>query len=582
MIRASRFLLFGSLLLLVSQNGVSARNYLLWALGLEKSNHGNRRLYRQHYNFKTRERIAETRKERRQGRKHAAEAAPQAGGEQSGSAGGSPKKAGRNYLRAKVAETVAAPAAQAGKPGKSHETRYQRVKERRYEHKYENRQKHKTELGGTTERTFEEGDSSAINRLHNIETDTNREETIEETNTDMAAAKQSTGTGRTKDHPKKTNGHARVNEHHYQRKIDNHKKKQMEKEEAAARASQNNAHVQMKERHYERKFENHEKHKKEKEASAAIATDRTFGGEAAIAIDQTTTSADRSRSGGGRQNTHENAHQRMKDAHYATKLKHHVRDKKDATTGGRSEASRQQNPQHKRGFKKKKQERIHQERAGLPRKPRGHKAPIDKVTMRDGGSATESDPLPISLTLENVGGTVPVVTLYWVVFNSPEACLDQPCTLDDVLNPNTKAAILHGTGSIADDNGDVTLVSSIYRTPTSVNYGGPALIDGLEIETSRAFSSAGFYNTEAEVIVAVRYEPAVEDSSMAQLLELTELVDSDDILDGFSQIATFEAGQTGFGVVINRESETAVEGAVVHLTRQNDVMQAYVETNVAN
>ncbi|CAB9510162.1 expressed unknown protein [Seminavis robusta] len=278
--------------------------------------------------------------------------------------------------------------------------------------------------------------------------------------------------------------------------------------------------------------------------------------------------------------------------------KRHSRQRELLTTLRMGVAS--QHHKHHQGYNKRKQQRIQREKAGLNRRRRGHKdmgkPQVDTVTLRDGGLDmptivsvgdanldTKLDTIDLSsaeMKLDNTGATIPVVSLYWGIFNSPDACPQQPCKLEDALNPNTKASIIHGTGNIPDADGNVILVASIYRTPEHVDYSGPALLDGLALETNGALSSAGFYNKDASVVIGIRKVASAVNDSMAQLLEATEFVESMDLYDDFVQFSSFKAGQTGFEAVQAFGTGDIVEGAKAHLTRQNDVLQIYVETNV--
>ena len=207
---------------------------------------------------------------------------------------------------------------------------------------------------------------------------------------------------------------------------------------------------------------------------------------------------------------------------------------------------------------------------------------IEHVTLRDGGLDV-GGAMTISvgsMSLDNTDATTPVVSLYWGIFNSPEACPQQPCKLEDALDPNTKASIIHGTGGLPDAFGKVTLVASIYQTPENVDFSGPALLDGLALETGGALTSAGFYSQDAEVVVGIRKVGSAASDTMAQLLESTEFIASDDLYGDFVQYATFRAGQTGFEDVHSIGTGDVVPGAKAHLTRQNDVLQVYVETNI--
>jgi hypothetical protein len=229
----------------------------------------------------------------------------------------------------------------------------------------------------------------------------------------------------------------------------------------------------------------------------------------------------------------------------------------------------------------KKRAEINEEKRTMNRQKKQAEASavIEHVTLRDGGLA--ETPISVgTMSMDTTGVDTPVVSLYWGIFNNPDECPQQPCKLEDALDPYTKASLLHGTAGFPDAFGKVTLVSSIYRTPEYQDYSGSALLDGLATKTGGAFTSAGFYNNEAEVLVAIRKVISAESDTMAKLLESTAFSDSLDLSEDFVQIATFKAGQSGFKEIYSVGSANVVAGAKAHLTRQNDVMQIYVETNV--
>jgi len=78
-----------------------------------------------------------------------------------------------------------------------------------------------------------------------------------------------------------------------------------------------------------------------------------------------------------------------------------------------------------------------------------------------------------------------VYTIWWVVFNNPEACLgEMACSLEDLLeNPDTDAALFWGTGEIADDLGRAHFSGHVFANspaPGEVLFGPDSVLSSVE------------------------------------------------------------------------------------------------------
>jgi len=74
-------------------------------------------------------------------------------------------------------------------------------------------------------------------------------------------------------------------------------------------------------------------------------------------------------------------------------------------------------------------------------------------------------------------------TLWWVVFNKPENCVNVPCGLPDLGNPDTKVDLLFASGKVADESGMAIFPGLLleHDGSTSVNdvLGLPIDVGGL-------------------------------------------------------------------------------------------------------
>lgn len=52
-------------------------------------------------------------------------------------------------------------------------------------------------------------------------------------------------------------------------------------------------------------------------------------------------------------------------------------------------------------------------------------------------------------------------TMWWVIFNNPEACATQPCSMDDFMNEEVKTVLLYGAGHLVGQSGKGNFSSHI-------------------------------------------------------------------------------------------------------------------------
>lgn len=85
------------------------------------------------------------------------------------------------------------------------------------------------------------------------------------------------------------------------------------------------------------------------------------------------------------------------------------------------------------------------------------------------------------------------LTLWWVVFNNPEAC-DGACDGTDLGNPAVEPSVLYSSGRVAARNGRATLVGSVYEAKRGYQdeiIAGPGLIDADKAEIHMVVRSHG-------------------------------------------------------------------------------------------
>ncbi len=201
------------------------------------------------------------------------------------------------------------------------------------------------------------------------------------------------------------------------------------------------------------------------------------------------------------------------------------------------------------------------------------------------------------------------VTLWWLFFNNPDACVTSPGTpeqcgeidvfgeayLESVAmgspdpslispNLNAKLAVVYATGGVTDYRGRIRLVASTYRsapdTPLAL---GPNVVDPLGL-------GRGLENPDAEVHLVLRdHGRVVRRGLISQITNFLEPYCSDPLLLSYAgpnicrdvQFAVFAPGESGADAVFAfGDPPKRIRRAVAHLFRNGDMIQAVVETRL--
>ena len=200
------------------------------------------------------------------------------------------------------------------------------------------------------------------------------------------------------------------------------------------------------------------------------------------------------------------------------------------------------------------------------------------------------------------------MTLWWVIFNYPDACTANPgaaeqCGSVDVfgqpyldsvavgdpnpalIQPNVDAgvSVLFATGGVTDNrNGKVRLVASIYKTPDPLMLMGDQTIDPMGL-------GVGLTSDAAEVHLVVRdHGRKRSDGVIAQVTNFLEPYCSDPrlLFDAGSNVcqdvhfAIFAPGEIGQDAVYRFADGQMHSGAAAYLFRQGDAVLAVVETAI--
>jgi hypothetical protein len=89
----------------------------------------------------------------------------------------------------------------------------------------------------------------------------------------------------------------------------------------------------------------------------------------------------------------------------------------------------------------------------------------------------------ISLTLHTTGITPgDAVTVWWVIFNNPEACGGSPCGLADLGNPAVNASVLFAAGHVIGGGNSTSFASHLNVGDVSEALFGPGLLDPFNAE----------------------------------------------------------------------------------------------------
>ena len=266
----------------------------------------------------------------------------------------------------------------------------------------------------------------------------------------------------------------------------------------------------------------------------------------------------------------------------------------DGLSDGTSDAKAVDTTNSKRRKKEhaagRQEEKDYEERVELKEKHHEQDAALKTTDRNDGTIPENSIPFipedviqlipPDETESVNIATSMPAASLYWGIFNNPEACPQYPCELTDVFDPNTEGAILHGAGGIPNLDGKVVLTASLYKTSKGVKLMETSLADS---RFGGPFTSPGYFNTGAEVVIGVRSVAADPSDTLFQMSALSKPISSLEDLDEFVQFASFQTNETGFGELMDYSTQQVLKDeAFVHLTRENDVLQVFLETNILN
>lgn len=203
------------------------------------------------------------------------------------------------------------------------------------------------------------------------------------------------------------------------------------------------------------------------------------------------------------------------------------------------------------------------------------------------------------------------VTLWWVIFNNPDACKANPggaeqCGGVDVFGqafldslasgspdpsliaPNVEAglAVLFATGGVTGENGRIDFAASIYRSPE----GGGLALAGAESIVDPMGLGTGLENGQAEIHLVLRdHGRRVRHGELQQISSFLDPYCSDPNLLYFAgentcadvQFAVFGANESGRDdVYAFGGTPQKVHRAKAFLIRNGDAVQAFVETRL--
>ncbi|MEO1082259.1 MAG: hypothetical protein AAFY29_22060 [Pseudomonadota bacterium] len=200
-------------------------------------------------------------------------------------------------------------------------------------------------------------------------------------------------------------------------------------------------------------------------------------------------------------------------------------------------------------------------------------------------------------------------TMWWVIFNRPEACLANPggvekCGATDVfgqpyldsvaagvpdpslivVNTSAEVGVIYATGGVTDPrNARIRLAAAIYRSPNEVlSFDGQQDLDPMRTGT-------GLINVDAEVHLVVRDHGRMRrDGLVTQIGNFLEPYCSDPLLGHEGgrnrcadiQAAVFAQGETGLDAVLRLADGLPLSYSTAHLYRQGDVIQAIIDTRI--
>ncbi|MFT4937333.1 MAG: hypothetical protein ACI88A_000347 [Paraglaciecola sp.] len=201
------------------------------------------------------------------------------------------------------------------------------------------------------------------------------------------------------------------------------------------------------------------------------------------------------------------------------------------------------------------------------------------------------------------------VTLWWLFYNNPDACISDPhggserCGIQDVfgqafldseaagtpdpslISPNIAAGlgVVYATGGVTDRRGRITLSASAYLSNGMLSLSpdeGDTMVDPMGLGTA-------FENTGAEVHLVVRdHGPVIAGQVVTQISNFLEpncsdpryLFEAGPNLCQDVQFAVFGPDEEGTDSVFAFDHDNTVRGAQVNLQRNGDMVQAIIET----
>ncbi len=200
-------------------------------------------------------------------------------------------------------------------------------------------------------------------------------------------------------------------------------------------------------------------------------------------------------------------------------------------------------------------------------------------------------------------------TLWWAIFNNPNACLSNPLGLEkcgavdifgqayldsvaagnpdpSLIQPNIASgvAVLYATGGLSDPrNGRIRLAASIYRSPFEhLDLAGAQIVDPLGL-------GLGFVNYSSEVHLIVRDHGRQRRAGMVtQITNFLEPYCSDPLLGWEGgrntcadiQAAVFAVDEDGKDAVFRLSDGQSLSYGSAYLFRQGDMLQAVVDTRI--
>lgn len=211
-------------------------------------------------------------------------------------------------------------------------------------------------------------------------------------------------------------------------------------------------------------------------------------------------------------------------------------------------------------------------------------------------------------TMANGSPQVHAVTMWWLFYNNPDACISDPhadserCGPEDVfgqdfldsvangspdpslISPNTAAGlgVVYATGGLTDRRGRITMTASAYLSNGALSLVGDNIVDPMGLGT-------GFENPNAEVHVVIRdHGPAVDGQLVTQISNFLEPNCSDPVflfeagpnLCQDLQFAVFGPDEEGSDAVFDFSHSDVVRGAQATLQRNGDMVQVIVQTRI--